>query len=517
MRLTIKSTSFTDRNNQRKRKAKMKLNRIFTIMTLIGLLSWSLIACSAIAAEVMDNPFSKPLPKDTSLFKTFSQAGPADIKAIEQDLLKAGMIQADISTLFKFLKLEGKSLRQDGPTLYIGDENALKSGNYIASGINTISKGSYAFYVVIYEGGNIKTLHLSDNRTFLFTENMAHDYRVQESSGNKSRRYELVYKSGMVMRTMSFAKYNSTPEKINIQMEEAMLQGYRITLDQFKVTLAYDEKGNITRQTLAMLQKGSPDFTYRQISNAYLAYGGFALKSTASGVEEIYSPQGRRLDREEPVISGTQTQEVEADDVEAMGFVVAKYGFISDIYNIYNITKKHIMVRLARDGVITRITTTSSLLNEPIRRVIEKRTAADKDWRVINPLNETKAQRDLLRKQDIKFKFYEGDASGVEYGKRVYTKIFERAKTRFIHWEIFCTFPAFGQRVDYELEAVLLDFRGKEIRRQKLSSYIEPDWINLYVGKGFGDPAINNWDAGKYTVNIFMDGKKIAADKFEVR
>lgn len=200
-----------------------------------------------------------------------------------------------------------------------------------------------------------------------------------------------------------------------------------------------------------------------------------------------------------------------------MQFIVAKYGFISDILTLYNITKKHIMVRLARDGVLTRITTTSSLLNEPIQRIIEKHTAADKDWRVINPLDETKVQRELLRRSDIKFKFYEGDASGAEYAKRVYTKIFERSKTRYIHWEIFFNFTAFGQRVDYELEAVWLNSRGKEIRRQKLSSYIEPDWIYIYIGKGFGNPAVNNWDVGKYTVNIFMDDKKIAGDTFEVR
>jgi hypothetical protein len=99
----------------------------------------------------------------------------------------------------------------------------------------------------------------------------------------------------------------------------------------------------------------------------------------------------------------------------------------------------------------------------------------------------------------------------------VYKSEFARAETRYINWELNLTFPEPRRRIDFNIEAVWLRADGSVVTRQTQKSYIEPDWKSSWVYLGWGNrtPGVA-WQAGSYAIELYIDGKKVASEKFRV-
>ena len=98
----------------------------------------------------------------------------------------------------------------------------------------------------------------------------------------------------------------------------------------------------------------------------------------------------------------------------------------------------------------------------------------------------------------------------------MYTKRFEKSRSRYIYWEIHLEHAPPGRRIDFELEAVYYHADGRIVGRQSTHCHLEADWRNSYWNNGWGSPEAGNWAAGSYRVELSVQGKKVASNSFEV-
>lgn len=102
-------------------------------------------------------------------------------------------------------------------------------------------------------------------------------------------------------------------------------------------------------------------------------------------------------------------------------------------------------------------------------------------------------------------------------GRRQFSRTFPLARTRGVFWELSLTHPPAGQRRHFKIHSVCLRPDGEIFAEGDLNSYVEENWgksTHLY-GWGFPDPG--KWpQAGAYTVQLFVDGRKVATGSFSL-
>jgi len=113
-------------------------------------------------------------------------------------------------------------------------------------------------------------------------------------------------------------------------------------------------------------------------------------------------------------------------------------------------------------------------------------------------------------------KFFEGSTNAPPREQRVYANRFDKSKTRYIFWELNLEHPAQGHPVDFSIEAIWYRPNNSVLRRQTLQTSLEADWTWSYHQWGFGWDKPGNWEVGSYQVDLYVDGKKVASDVFEV-
>ena len=118
-------------------------------------------------------------------------------------------------------------------------------------------------------------------------------------------------------------------------------------------------------------------------------------------------------------------------------------------------------------------------------------------------------------------KFYESASSGYEavlLDDRVYRKTFPSSTTRYVNGELFLTFPSPNRRIDFEIDVVFYRSDGSVVARRTAGGYVNEHWQRgsgyWVFSVGSGQPSW--WKAGLYRVDLSVDGKLIASEKFEI-
>jgi hypothetical protein len=110
---------------------------------------------------------------------------------------------------------------------------------------------------------------------------------------------------------------------------------------------------------------------------------------------------------------------------------------------------------------------------------------------------------------------FEGGAPAVPGVQKQYSTRFSSASTRSIYWELGITFPDPGRKIDYTVEAIV--YRGGALyTRWKSDLYIKEGYTNAAPYSGYGYATAGTWLAGSYLMELFVDGRKVAAASFEV-
>jgi hypothetical protein len=117
-------------------------------------------------------------------------------------------------------------------------------------------------------------------------------------------------------------------------------------------------------------------------------------------------------------------------------------------------------------------------------------------------------------------RFYESGNEFLPPEERVYAQRFGSDTSRYINWVLDLAHPAPGRRVDFKITAIYLRDNGpgswEEFFRQTLDAYVEGDWASSYHGWSYGFDEPGNWEIGSYSVELHVEGKKIANEQFEI-
>jgi hypothetical protein len=113
-------------------------------------------------------------------------------------------------------------------------------------------------------------------------------------------------------------------------------------------------------------------------------------------------------------------------------------------------------------------------------------------------------------------RFFESGKGMPPFAERKYRKRFFADEARYVNWELRLTYPAPGRRLKFQVSGVLLDSQGKELARPEWSSTLEKDWTDSHHPYGWGDDKPGFWKPGVYALRLYLDGREIARDSFEI-
>jgi hypothetical protein len=113
--------------------------------------------------------------------------------------------------------------------------------------------------------------------------------------------------------------------------------------------------------------------------------------------------------------------------------------------------------------------------------------------------------------------FFEGGAESPPYGERTYATRFNRARARYIYYEVSFEYPEPGERIDFALDSRWYDPGGNVFNENRMDAWFEPDWTSSVHSTGFGYDRPGQWKAGQYRVELFVGGQPVISGTFEIR
>jgi hypothetical protein len=124
----------------------------------------------------------------------------------------------------------------------------------------------------------------------------------------------------------------------------------------------------------------------------------------------------------------------------------------------------------------------------------------------------------FLNAKVTEVKFFEGGYDVPPKDQRVYRSSFPRTGTRYVTWELNLVHPAPGIKKNFVIEHIWFYPNGAEMFRSSFQSYVQADWVNSYHNSGYGwkEKSASTWVAGAYRVDLYVDGVKIASEKFNI-
>lgn len=103
--------------------------------------------------------------------------------------------------------------------------------------------------------------------------------------------------------------------------------------------------------------------------------------------------------------------------------------------------------------------------------------------------------------------------------ERNYKHTFSK-NTKCIFWEMKLKYPNPNQQIDYQVEWIQYNHNGTEVMRSTLSAYILRNWTSSWITHGSYKKAsafsYGEWEIGKYRVDFYVDGEKVASETFEI-
>jgi hypothetical protein len=117
-------------------------------------------------------------------------------------------------------------------------------------------------------------------------------------------------------------------------------------------------------------------------------------------------------------------------------------------------------------------------------------------------------------------RFFESGNENLPLEQRVYAERFAKETTRYINWELNLEYPALGRGGDFQITAVYYFSNSanewEEFHRHTIDAYVEGDWTSSYYSWGYGFDNPGNWTIGTYRVGLYVEGKEVAGEQFEI-
>jgi hypothetical protein len=468
----------------------------------------------------------------------FLKVGEAELAQIKANLVAAGVSEENAAWLVSLKILAGKTARQVGPNIFLGDAPA--AGDYQVVALHTPPSGKALLFIGYYQGRVLTRLDLSGGRVVWFQPGGSlQDYTVNLRRNDGKRLWLADYRRGQAARTLTFAKYNDPAgEKVTFMEDVPVRQAERLELYDFGVALTSDARGDLTASCRSLLQAGGDGWQYRELPGR-----GFALTSLITGREELFSPEGRRMGAEGPSLKVAQREAMLADASEWMTLQVPIYQDPATVrppsqnpfgdptwetVQIETISRRQMEVCIQEDASLLRIVSTSDVLaGDPL--VVWERGRIEQGqnsvrWDELRRELATATRRevppppavDSLAAHVTRVNFFECPAEGVPHEKRYYTELFAAHETRYIGWEINFSHPAPGTRVKFKVKAVWTEGSGRQITAQTAKMTMEPDWTVSFLFSSWGAKKPGSWAPGVYSVTFYVEGERIGAGSFSV-
>ena len=100
--------------------------------------------------------------------------------------------------------------------------------------------------------------------------------------------------------------------------------------------------------------------------------------------------------------------------------------------------------------------------------------------------------------------------------ERVYRTRFPKSEVSFVNWELELDFPDPRREVPLVIDAVLYRADGSVDIKGTAKGLIQPGWKSVTITHGWGYPEAGKWPIETYSVELFIEGQKIAAGSFDV-
>jgi serine/threonine protein kinase len=111
---------------------------------------------------------------------------------------------------------------------------------------------------------------------------------------------------------------------------------------------------------------------------------------------------------------------------------------------------------------------------------------------------------------------FESGYSMPAHDERQYATRFASSETHYINYELDLEFPAPGQPLDFQVEAVYYGPDGTELTRFTDTYHLEPDWTTSWQSRGWGWDDPGKWSVGTCRVDLYVEDQVIASIEFEI-
>jgi hypothetical protein len=118
------------------------------------------------------------------------------------------------------------------------------------------------------------------------------------------------------------------------------------------------------------------------------------------------------------------------------------------------------------------------------------------------------------RVQSLRF-FESGKGEGPS-DQQVYPTVFYKGTARYINWRLDLEHPAPDRAIDFTIHTVYRRADGSVLAEFDQSTYILDGWTSSYHAAGWGGETPGSWEAGGYTVVLYIDNIEIARAAFVI-
>jgi len=138
---------------------------------------------------------------------------------------------------------------------------------------------------------------------------------------------------------------------------------------------------------------------------------------------------------------------------------------------------------------------------------------------VVADSQESRVSLGVIPSLDAKVKslrFFESGYEPAQMGERAYDRQFRRDRSRYVNWEIHLTHRAREEGRDFQIDEIWYKPDGSVLAKQKLKSHLQESWLYSYHYHSWGWDEPSHWPLGKYRVELYVDGARIAAGSFTI-
>lgn len=122
---------------------------------------------------------------------------------------------------------------------------------------------------------------------------------------------------------------------------------------------------------------------------------------------------------------------------------------------------------------------------------------------------------DVLNAAVTSLSFFEKGQDLIPKNARQYKSRFPKATTRFIAWELNLEYPEQERDVPFDIVGVYyLD--GQRFLTKTWHTYLSRGWTSSWHSQSIGAATPGALEPGKYKLELFVDGGKVATGRFEV-